>query len=942
MGTERALCKGREQAMKRWAILAVLGVAACGPALAAEGDQGQTTTLEHKFFQSIAEVTKLGLSPSGVFSGAAPAHMSVEWPAFESENAMPSQFYLHGSPGGEEMIVVPIALDATGGASGYNVLYVDRDRDGKFGDGERIEGKPGTDPDMKGGADFGVVAIPVDRPGHGALHLRVWAPPTGGEEGDTEQTLLYYIPWCYLQGEVTIGGTKIPIRIVDVNMDGDFAGYGIDGIAIGDAPLSMLSKLMLYEGRPLEVEVAADAARATVSAYSGETGTIRVTADLESGEVLSLDAWLRATPPKPQQMNCVVPKDGTLVLPPGAYLLYLAVECSAGPKTWAGYCTVPTVEVAAGQESAVRIGKPMSLEIALSESTKPGKTLSIAQSVHGTAQEEYYALVNYPAGTKLEEGNYEDVNPQVVIRNAAGEKVAEGTMEPGRGGPQYSWSIPNEAKEGEEYTIDVTTDTGPLGGIVTGSCKVTLGTTIDPEYEKWEAERGPLEPGAIEQQTVHLETRCFDNLDEATDACWDSIWSETATPDKPAEHVEWPQFVCATPFYGTITELATEHSPEEPLFALDKTDKDGALYDVLYVDLDGDRAFGSGERFVGKDPGLEWAPNTADFGCVSFPPAEGDAAPRKHWIWAGAQDVPPGNAPQMELWGCGAEYSGGKITVAGKETVVRLIDVDGNGTYTDLGIDSIAIGAAEPSTLARMFEYRGLWLQAEIGAGGAELSIGPFAGGTGTIACEVNCEAATAELVNVWLYTGDGATLNCSPEPDEGAQVPARAYCQADATLVVEQEGERWSCGVAGPAVNVAPGERTVLVFGKPMTGEIAIEGSSEAGGTVTFGFTVHGARGESYDAFCSYDSRSRYTAHNPKIAIRNASGEVVEQGVIKEDGGEYEDEEAAATPAYTWTIPQNATHGDEYTVEITLDTGPFAGELKASTKLVVGASPND
>ena len=37
-----------------------------------------------------------------------------------------------------------------------------------------------------------------------------------------------------------------------------------------------------------------------------------------------------------------------------------------------------------------------------------------------------------------------------------------------------SWSIPKDAKIGDEYTIELTIDTGPVGGVVTGTGKLVV------------------------------------------------------------------------------------------------------------------------------------------------------------------------------------------------------------------------------------------------------------------------------------------------------------------------------------------------------------------------------------------------------------------------------------------------------------------------------------
>lgn len=41
---------------------------------------------------------------------------------------------------------------------------------------------------------------------------------------------------------------------------------------------------------------------------------------------------------------------------------------------------------------------------------------------------------------------------------------------------QCSWSIPKEAKEGDVYTVEMTIDTGPFAGLVTGTAKLVVKT----------------------------------------------------------------------------------------------------------------------------------------------------------------------------------------------------------------------------------------------------------------------------------------------------------------------------------------------------------------------------------------------------------------------------------------------------------------------------------
>jgi len=385
-----------------------------------------SAALEQKTFQSFEEADALTMRAMGVSASSQRPSDPFEWPTFECSEPLYGRMYFYTLQNAAKPMYVTVALDRLGQhGDKYDVLYVDADMNGKFGETERMEGRLGEIRGVKDAVDFGVISAPIRDPQH-PLPIRIWSTSPVTEQGSLRYQVLSYRPWSYLAGEIAMGDTKRAVRLIDVNLDGAYAGFGTDLIAIGDQPAATLSRLMRYQGEMLTVNLPTDAGRITIETYSGKMGTLAFDVARDAGDVTTLYGLL--TNGDGVSLPCQVNGKDGVELPEGEYQFsYLYVTCENENESWRASCRSLPVAVRGQTTRSIKLGKPMRLEVVLTGSGLPGEPTTVQYRMQGVSDEQYSDFTCIAKGT----GKSEPRNPGVVIRDPAGSVVQEATMEPG-------------------------------------------------------------------------------------------------------------------------------------------------------------------------------------------------------------------------------------------------------------------------------------------------------------------------------------------------------------------------------------------------------------------------------------------------------------------------------------------------------------------------------
>jgi hypothetical protein len=432
-----------------------------------------TVRLQQKVFKDLDESQSIGFArmSAAVASPGTPPE-SIEWPPFGSEKPLFGRINLSGESAPAERAYVSFALDQSSAAqTAYDHLYIDVDRDGKLADTERITGQASKEAELIAGPgtmDFGVVEIPAPGPGRPTLYLRLWSATHRGEDGSTI-SVIQYSPWSYFEGAAEIGGAKQTVRLFDGDMDGSVAGYGVDVMAVGEGTAMPLSRVIQHDEELLSVRVAEDGKSMTLAPYTGPKGRLGVSVVKDGGERCEVSTSL--TGGAGTVLALSVSEGESIEVPAGDYTMpYASVECQSGKWIWVTCFFDYKVSVPADKNLMVRLGKPMSLEIALEGDPQPGKTAIIGCGVRGVGGEVYDSFVGYGA----EEDGQESSGAAIVIKDQSGKVIKDDTIGPGGGQLRYQWTVPEQASPGDTYSIEITVDTGPFAGKITASKAVTV------------------------------------------------------------------------------------------------------------------------------------------------------------------------------------------------------------------------------------------------------------------------------------------------------------------------------------------------------------------------------------------------------------------------------------------------------------------------------------
>ena len=211
--------------------------------------------------------------------------------------------------------------------------------------------------------------------------------------------------------------------------------------------------------------------------------------------------------------------------------------------------------------------------------------------------------------------------------------------------------------------------------------------------------------------------------------------------------------------------------------------------------------------------------------------------------------------PKQFEWTTGSSMKG---KVVGQ--TLHVFDQDGNGKYSDWGVDAIAIGKNKSaSLLSKVVLMSGKLYHFDVTEDGREVSVAPFAGETGTLNAVGDFESK-GKLTSAVFQDGD--TSFCVANFRKGVAIPVGTY------RFVSGRVEKGSASVSirpgsMQKFAVLAGGETNVEWGADVSGEFSFQQKDDKV-TVQANFKFFGSAGEEY-----YDFRPR--GKGPKIIISDA-----------------------------------------------------------------------
>lgn len=162
-------------------------------------------------------------------------------------------------------------------------------------------------------------------------------------------------------------------------------------------------------------------------------------------------------------------------------------------------------------------------------------------------------------------------------------------------------------------------------------------------------------------------------------------------------------------------------------------------------------------------------------------------------------------------WAAGGALEG---DLAG--TPVRVVDLDGNGRFGDVGSDAIVVGEGDVAQLlGETVHVDGALRSVTVDASGAFLEAAPFAGPTGALDLRAAL-GAKGVLLSALVVSEDGRQAFDLAHVEGGAQVPVGRYRLARAALGLGEA--RVTVDASGVApLEVAAGAEVALAWGAPV-----------------------------------------------------------------------------------------------------------------------------
>lgn len=189
--------------------------------------------------------------------------------------------------------------------------------------------------------------------------------------------------------------------------------------------------------------------------------------------------------------------------------------------------------------------------------------------------------------------------------------------------------------------------------------------------------------------------------------------------------------------------------------------------------------------------------------------------------------------------------SGGAMVGKLGNTKVHLFDLNGNGSYNEIGKDAMAVGSSQAATLlSRTMHLNGELVTLEVDANGNTLQTAAFAGETGVfdVASKLDCEG---KLLHAMVRSADGEHYFDLASVAK-AKVPAGYYKIIEGELGLGKSSVQIDARKM-KSVKVPSGGEAALVWGGPVRVEFDYK---REGNEVTFDPSqvwYFGAAGERY-----------------------------------------------------------------------------------------------
>ena len=175
---------------------------------------------------------------------------------------------------------------------------------------------------------------------------------------------------------------------------------------------------------------------------------------------------------------------------------------------------------------------------------------------------------------------------------------------------------------------------------------------------------------------------------------------------------------------------------------------------------------------------------------------------------------------RLQKAGSGWTWASGSVLMGDVEGVpVKLIDMDGNGSFADIGSDAIAVGGDTAQFLGKSVLLAGDLHALEVE--GESLRLAPFEGATGTLDLHSDFDAEGVLLAAVVKSTNGQHSFELSALED-GAPVPAGRYRLVKATLGLGDARVVANTRRMG-ALRVRADETTSMVWGAPLKASFVI-----------------------------------------------------------------------------------------------------------------------
>lgn len=159
------------------------------------------------------------------------------------------------------------------------------------------------------------------------------------------------------------------------------------------------------------------------------------------------------------------------------------------------------------------------------------------------------------------------------------------------------------------------------------------------------------------------------------------------------------------------------------------------------------------------------------------------------------------------------------------DTTVRLVDLDGNGRYGDVGRDAVVVGEGDVAQfLGEAIHVDGRLVRVTVDTAGSELSVAPFEGETGTLDVRSALKTKGVLLAAV-VVSVDGRHSFELADAADGLAVPIGDYRLVRAALGLGEA--RVTIDPAGMRpIEVRSGAKAELAWGAPIQASFAYQRS--------------------------------------------------------------------------------------------------------------------